>query len=118
MLRCVLLISRSGLVLFSKQLRPVSQVSEWTIQHTRTTICADIVCTCMSWQPRLLGSLIRTIIEFSVKTTGLPVSHIELAGGSTGSLSHFTPPQRRAAARLWLTLSHALPTLASCCDYC
>mmetsp|Transcript_6956 Transcript_6956/g.24737 ORF Transcript_6956/g.24737 Transcript_6956/m.24737 type:complete len:245 (-) Transcript_6956:94-828(-) len=55
MLRNVLIISASGLVLFSKEF-------------------ANAIA-----QPRLVGSLIRTMIEFSVKSAGMPVTHIELS---------------------------------------
>lgn len=33
-------------------------------------------------QPRLVGSLIRTMIEFSTKSAGMPVTHIELSHGA------------------------------------
>ena len=54
MLRNVLLMSSSGLVLFSKEF--VKSVS----------------------QPRMVGSLLTAMIEFSSRVTGMPVSVIEL----------------------------------------
>lgn len=54
MLRNVLLMSASGLVLFSKEfMKSVSQ-------------------------PRMVGSLLTAMLEFSNKVVGMPVSHIEL----------------------------------------
>ncbi|KAJ0409462.1 hypothetical protein P43SY_002352 [Pythium insidiosum] len=55
MLRNVLIMSASGIVLFSKEY--VNAVA----------------------QPRLVGSLVTAMIEFSTKTTGAPVSYIELS---------------------------------------
>ena len=54
MLRNVIIITTSGLVLFSKEF--VDSLS----------------------QPRLLGSLMTALIEFSNKVTGMPVGYIEL----------------------------------------
>lgn len=36
----------------------------------------------MHMQPRLVGSLVTAMLEFSAKTTGAPVSHIELSNGT------------------------------------
>ncbi|ETV65596.1 hypothetical protein H257_17746 [Aphanomyces astaci] len=55
MLRNVLLMATSGLVLFSKEF--VNAIA----------------------QPRLIGSLLTAILEFSAKTTGAPVSYMEFA---------------------------------------
>ncbi|KDO26032.1 hypothetical protein SPRG_08685 [Saprolegnia parasitica CBS 223.65] len=55
MLRNVLLMATSGLVLFSKEF-------------------ANAIA-----QPRLIGSLLTAMLEFSAKTTGAPVSFIEFA---------------------------------------
>eukprot|EP00033_Pygsuia_biforma_P001804 GCRY01002016.1.p1 GENE.GCRY01002016.1~~GCRY01002016.1.p1 ORF type:complete len:243 (+),score=14.01 GCRY01002016.1:242-970(+) len=54
MIRNLLLISKSGLVLFSKEI------------------------TATINQPRLTGSLITAIIDFSLRCVGIPVSYIEL----------------------------------------
>ena len=73
MLRNVLIFSSSGLILFSKEF--VDSVS----------------------QPRLIGSLITALIEFSTTVTGMPVSYIELTNGM--SMQHVfvevEPPHRR-----------------------
>ncbi|GAB9463660.1 hypothetical protein Gpo141_00001110 [Globisporangium polare] len=58
MLRNVLIMASSGIVLFSKEY--VNGVA----------------------QPRLVGSLVTAMLEFSAKTTGAPVSHIELSNVS------------------------------------
>lgn len=37
----------------------------------------------VNWlQPRLVGSLVTAMLEFSTKTTGAPVSHLELSNGA------------------------------------
>lgn len=64
MLRNVLIISASGLVLFSKEF-------------------ANAIA-----QPRLVGSLLRTMIEFSAKSAGIPVVHIELAHVAVSIVTH------------------------------
>ena len=56
MIRTVILISSSGLVLFQKEF--VNAVA----------------------QPRLIGSLLTAMIEFSSKVAGMPLSYIELLG--------------------------------------
>jgi hypothetical protein len=61
MLRTCLIVSASGLVLFCRQFGDGLQ------------------------QPRLVGSLLRALIEFAVQTTSLPVSYIELTNGAASS---------------------------------
>ncbi|TYZ60957.1 hypothetical protein PybrP1_011237 [[Pythium] brassicae (nom. inval.)] len=58
MLRNVLVMTASGIVLFSREF--VNGVA----------------------QPRLVGSLVTAMLEFSTKTTGAPVSHLELSNVS------------------------------------
>ncbi|RMX69202.1 hypothetical protein KXD40_007324 [Peronospora effusa] len=57
MLRNVLIMASSGIVLFSKEY-------------------ANAVA-----QPRLVGSLITAMLEFSTKTSGAPVSYIQMSFG-------------------------------------
>lgn len=59
MIRNVLIISASGLVLYSREFANAID------------------------QPRLVGSLIRTLIEFSSKSAGVPVTHIALTHGAS-----------------------------------
>jgi len=90
MLRHVLVISRSGLVLFSKAMHPqlLQQVSlrgAWFRLHTGLpTQCMRVVnhvrvCVCVTTQPNLVGSLVRALIELSTSAVGLPVSYMEFA---------------------------------------
>jgi hypothetical protein len=64
MIRTVILISASGLVLFQKSF--VNAVT----------------------QPRLIGSLLTAMIEFSSKVAGMPLSYIELAGCAVSVVTH------------------------------
>lgn len=64
MIRTVILISSSGLVLFQKEF--VNAVA----------------------QPRLIGSLLTAMIEFSSKVAGMPLSYIELLGCGVSVVTH------------------------------
>ena len=63
MLHDLLIVSGSGLVLFSKSFDSVVK------------------------QPRLTGSLVTAILEFCAATTGVPVSYIQLTSREYGVYS-------------------------------
>jgi hypothetical protein len=54
-------------------------------------IMAMVTCLCLCMcgscvpilqQPRMVGSLVRTMVEFSLQTTGMPLAYIELSQGA------------------------------------
>lgn len=45
--------------------------------------CDHFLSIMLCMQPRLVGSLVTAMLEFSAKTTGAPVSHIELSNGTS-----------------------------------